>query len=292
MNWTERRKCARAMLAGSACVVPASIFDPTSARLAEELGQPMCSLAGSAASFAILGAPDLALMTLTEFADHCHRINRSCTLPLFADADHGYGNALNVMRTIQELETVGVAALTIEDTHLPLRFGTERAELISIEEGAAKMRAAVAARQDPDLIIIARTNAFITNRADALERVRVYSQTGVDGILPLGVKTREQIDMVRAVTALPLIHADVSVELRDLEFLASRGVRFLLRGQAPFIAAAKAVFDALAAATLPVAQTRSVQQLPDAQIVELVSNDAVYRQWLKEFVGSNFGSRE
>src|ERR1700728_386504 len=153
MHWTDRRKRFRAVLAGTECVHPGSIFDPISARIAEELGFEIGMFAGSIASFAVLGAPDLILLTLTEFAAQAYRINRAGKLPLMVDADHGYGNALNVMRTVQELETAGVAGLMIEDTVLPRAFGEKKPTVISIEEGVGKMQAALAAREDKSLTI-------------------------------------------------------------------------------------------------------------------------------------------
>ena len=116
MTFTARRQSLRAHLDTDHCIVPASIFDPFSARIAEDLGYEIGMLGGSTASLAVLGAPDLIVLTLTEFAEQCRRISRASALPFMADADHGYGNALNVMRTVEELETAGVAALTIEDT--------------------------------------------------------------------------------------------------------------------------------------------------------------------------------
>src|SRR5665213_3782361 len=124
MHWTDRRERYREhVIHGSQCVHPGSVFDPISARIAEDLGFEVGMFAGSIASFTVLGAPDLVVLTLTEFADQIRRITRAGGLPLLVDADHGYGNALNVMRTVQELETAGVAALTIEDTVLPRPFG-------------------------------------------------------------------------------------------------------------------------------------------------------------------------
>src|SRR5215470_19519215 len=111
MNWTPRRERFRALLAGSRCVHPGSVFDPISARIAEDLGFEIGMFAGSVASMAVLGAPDLIVLTLSEFAAQAYRINRAGGLPLLVDADHGYGNALNVKRTVEELETAGVAAM-------------------------------------------------------------------------------------------------------------------------------------------------------------------------------------
>ena len=128
MHWTDRRQRFRAVLAGEQCIHPGSVFDPISARIAEELGFEVGMFAGSIASFTVLGAPDLIVLTLSEFAEQAYRINRAGKLPLLVDADHGYGNALNVMRTVQELETAGVAAMCIEDTLLPKTLRREEAE--------------------------------------------------------------------------------------------------------------------------------------------------------------------
>src|SRR5205807_132206 len=159
MDWTERRQRFRAILAGVRCVHPGSVFDPISARIAEDLGFEVGMFAGSTGSLSVLGAPDLIVLTLTEFAAQAYRINRAGNLPLMVDADHGYGNALNVKRTVEELETAGVAALTIEDTILPRPFGDGKTTFISSAEGVGKMRAALAGRQDPSLVIAGRTGA-------------------------------------------------------------------------------------------------------------------------------------
>ena len=117
--------------------------------------------AGSVAAMTVLGAPDLIVLTLSEFAHQAYRINRAGELPLLVDADHGYGNALNVTRTVEELETAGVAALTIEDTNLPQQFGlVGSTRLIPITEGVGKMKAALSARQDPTLCIAGRSSAL------------------------------------------------------------------------------------------------------------------------------------
>src|SRR4051812_32128402 len=159
MHWTDRRERFRALLAGDHCIHPGSVFDPISARIAEDLGFEIGMFAGSVASFTVLGAPDLIVLTLTEFAAQASRICRAGKLPLLVDADHGYGNALSVMRTVQELETAGVAALTIEDTDLPQPFGETKQRLIPLSAGVGKMRAAVAAREDKELVLFARTSA-------------------------------------------------------------------------------------------------------------------------------------
>ena len=159
--------------------------------------------AGSIASLTVLAAPDLITLTLTEFAEQALRINRACTLPLLVDADHGYGNALNVMRTVEELEIAGVSALSLEDTELPRPYGAPRPRLITLEEGVAKIEAGLAARVDPGLAILARTGACsITGLEDALVRARAYCATGADGLFLTGVTTREQLDALAEVATL------------------------------------------------------------------------------------------
>jgi carboxyvinyl-carboxyphosphonate phosphorylmutase len=160
MRWSARRERFRSLLESGSCYCPASVFDPISARIAQNIGYEAAMLAGSVASMTALGAPDLILLTLTEFAEQAYRISRAATLPLIVDADHGYGNALNVMRTVEELEAAGVAALTIEDTLVPAAFGsTGKSALIPIEEGIGKMKAALSARSDAGLVVIGRTSA-------------------------------------------------------------------------------------------------------------------------------------
>ncbi|MBO6784668.1 MAG: isocitrate lyase/phosphoenolpyruvate mutase family protein, partial [Alphaproteobacteria bacterium] len=111
MRFAERRKTFRAILSGETCVHPGSVADPMTARITQAAGFEVGIFAGSVASMNVLAAPDLIVLTLSEFADQARRIGRACDLPLLVDADHGYGNALNVRRTVEELEMAGVAAL-------------------------------------------------------------------------------------------------------------------------------------------------------------------------------------
>ena len=246
MLLTDRRKQYRRVLDGSACVHPASVFDAMSARMAESLGFEVGMFAGSIGSATVLGAPDLVVLTLTEFAEQIRRIARGSDLPLMVDADHGYGNALNVMRTVEELETAGVAGLTIEDTVLPTPFGGASEGLISVEEMLGKLRAAVAARQDPSLVIIGRTGGLRAGGiAEAEKRVRAYQDTGVDAIFLVGASKREEVEAIHRATRLPLMLGGATPALSDRTWLASQGVRIALQGHHPFYAAAKAVYDTL-----------------------------------------------
>jgi oxaloacetate decarboxylase len=243
---SERRKQYRRVLEGNACVHPASVFDSMSARMAASLGFEVGMFAGSIASGTVLGAPDIIVLTLTEFAEQIRRITRGSDLPLMVDADHGYGNALNVMRTVEELETSGVAALMVEDTVLPQPFAGQDEGLVSVEEMLGKLRAAVAARQDPSLVVIGRTGALRRGGiAEAEKRVRAYQETGIDAIFLAGASKREEIEAMHRATRLPLMLGGAPPALVDKTFLASQGVRIALQGHHPFYAAAKAVYDTL-----------------------------------------------
>jgi len=113
----------RSILAGERCVLMASVFDPVSARLAHALGYEAALVGGSPVSHAVLGTPDVIVLTLTELAEQVHRCARAAPVPLVIDGDHGYGNALGVMRTVRELDDAGAAAVMIEDTLLPRAYG-------------------------------------------------------------------------------------------------------------------------------------------------------------------------
>ena len=286
MKWTARRQKMRAILEGDRCIYPASVFDPISARIAQEIGFEAGMYAGSVASLTVLGAPDLILLTLTEFAEQALRINRACDLPVLADADHGYGNALNVMRTVEELEMAGIAALTIEDTLLPRPYDEAKVMPIPIEEGVGKMKAAVAARSDKDLVILARTGAItMTGLDDTLARIRAYEKTGVDGIFLAGIRTKAEIEAVHATTKLPVLFGALVPEIDDKEFLASHGVRFALQGHLPFMAAVEAVhatMSALRNGTKP----KDVAGVAPDQRIKALSGDANYRDAIQRFMTS------
>src|SRR6476659_3555358 len=132
MAFQKRRDALRLILAGSRCIRPGSVYDAISIRIAEDLGFEVGMFGGSVASLAVLGDPDVTLITLTELAEQMRRMSRAGTLPVLVDADHGYGNAMNVRRTVEEMEVAGAAGLTIEDTLLPQAYGETTTRLISI----------------------------------------------------------------------------------------------------------------------------------------------------------------
>ena len=286
MDWSKRRERFRALLAEGRCFYPASVFDPISARIAEDLGFEVTMFAGSIASFTVLGAPDIVMLTLTEFASQVLRICRAGHLPLLVDADHGYGNALNVKRTVEELEIAGVCALTIEDTLLPASFGrSEGKDLISVEEGVGKMRAALAGREDRNLVIVGRTSAVATTGvADAIARARAYAASGVDAMFFAGVRTRAQLDAIASDLKIPIFLGGAGAELYDRDYLASRGVHICLQGHSPFLAAVRAVHETLKAlrdGTPP----SDIKAVASADLMKRVTRETEYDKWSEEFLG-------
>ena len=283
MHWTDRRERYRAVLGGTECIHPGSVYDAISARIAEEIGFEIGMFAGSIGSFSVLGNPDLILLTLTEFAAQAYRINRAGKLPLMVDADHGYGNALNVMRTVQELETAGVAALMIEDTLLPRTFGEKKPGLISLEEGIGKMRAALAAREDKSLVIIGRTSAAaITNWQDALARAKAYEKEGVDALFFAGGMSKELLEALNAEVKIPLMLGGGGAP-GDKAYLGKMGVRVSLQGHQPFSAAVQAVYTTLKAlrdGTKP----SELTGIASAEMMARVTREGQFKSWTEKFL--------
>jgi oxaloacetate decarboxylase len=286
MNHSEQRKKLRALMAGSKCLSPASVFDPLSARVAEAVGYEIGMLAGSVASNTTLAAPDLIVLTLTEFADQIRRIMRVSKLSLVVDADHGYGNALNVMRAVQELEHAGVSALSIEDTVLPTPFGQAEGKesLTSIGEGIGKLRAAVAARSDPSLIIAGRTSALkVEGIEGAVARAKAYAATGVDAIFIVGLEKIEQIDAVHSAIKLPIIVGSAPASLKR-EDLAARGARILLQGHQPVAAAVKALHETYTHLYNGGAPADLKPKLASPQEMERLVDGESYGKWRREYL--------
>jgi carboxyvinyl-carboxyphosphonate phosphorylmutase len=269
-----RREALRLILTGSVCIRPGPVYDAISMRIAEDLGFELGMFGGSVASLAVLGDPDVTLITLTELAEQMRRMSRAASLPVLVDADHGYGNALNVRRTVEELETTGAAGLTIEDTLLPQAYGQAKTQLISLEEGVGKMKAAVDARDDPALVIMARTGAVsISGLDDAIARAVAYEGTGVDALFFTGVKTRSELEAIAAATKLPMVLGGAPEEMTDRDYLANQRVRIALQGHAPFAAATLAVYETLKALREGVSP-KNLKGLASSELTGRVTRDA------------------
>ena len=202
------------------------------------------------------------------------------------DADHGYGNALNVRRTVEELETAGVAAMTIEDTQLPLGFGSAgEGQLISVEEGVGKMKAALSGRQDPSLVIAGRSSALRSGGVEeAIKRAKAYEQAGVDAMFLAGAQTRAEVEAVSAEVKIPLLLGGAGGELADLDFLSKAGVRVALQGHLPFAAAVKAAYDTLKALRDGVAPADLTDSLASPELMGQLTRRSDYNGWIKDFL--------
>jgi oxaloacetate decarboxylase len=285
MAFRQRRDALRSILSGSSCIHPGSVYDATSIRIARDLGFAVGMFGGSVASLAVLGDPDITLITLTELAEQMRRMSRAADLPVLVDADHGYGNALNVRRTVQELEVAGAAGLTVEDTLLPQAFGEANPQLISIEEGVGKMEGALDCRGDPSLVIIARTGAAsITSLDEAIKRAKAYEATGVDALFFTGIKSRAELEAIAAATTLPIVLGGAPEDMSALDYLGGQRVRIALQGHAPFAAATQAVYDTLKALR-DGASPKSLKGLASAELTGRIMRDAETKQRSADFLG-------
>ncbi len=282
---SQKRNQFRQILTGNQCVHPGSVFDAISSRIAEDLGYQTGMFAGSIASAVVLGDPDHILITLTEFAEQARRICRASDLPIMVDADHGYGNALNVKRTVEELENAGVAALTIEDTVLPRQFGKSKPELIPVPEGIGKMKAALSGRKDQSLVIAGRTSAFqVTGTEDAIERAKAYESIGVDAIFFAGLTTRPQLEAVKNSIEIPIMLGSTPKDINDNQYLSSMGVKIALQGHLPFMAAVKATRDTMKALVEGNHPSEVSTAALDSELMDTVTKDQQFKDWFKEFL--------
>ena len=235
----------RTVLSRPDCTLAANIFDPLSARIAHMLDYEVCFLSGSVHKVANLAMPDIVLVNMSDLVDVCRRITRIAEVSLMHDGEDGFGNAVNVVRSVKELEAAGVAAIEIEDAIPPTKFNQQDLGLFSEAEQVGKLEAAVAARSDPMTVIVARTTALAQFPLDeALERIKAYSQTGVEAIRLAGLKTREQLEAVHKATPLPLtVLSPPDNMMDDMDFLAANGVSIVMAGNPAFGMAIRAIYD-------------------------------------------------
>jgi methylisocitrate lyase len=224
-------------------------FNALVARLAERLGFRAVYLSGGALS-AGSGVPDIGLLTLNDFVAEARRIALATSLPLISDADTGFGEALNVERTVRLFEAAGVASIHLEDQQMPKRCGhLSGKSLVEPEAMAAKLRAAVAVRQDPDFVIIARTDARgVTGFDDAVRRARLYLEAGADAIFPEALENADEFGRFAREVQAPLLANMTEFgksPLLDFPTLAGLGYRMVLYPLTAFRSALRAAQDAL-----------------------------------------------
>lgn len=222
----NRQQLRRALEAPGMILAP-FVFDGLQARIAEQAGFEAVYMTGFGTA-AARGLPDLGLLSQSEMAENVRILARSIAIPAICDADTGYGNALNVMRTVREYEAAGAAALHIEDQVSPKRCGfLDGKEVIPNSEMVQKLRAACEARDDPDLVLIARTDALEPEGWDSVEqRARAYRDAGADLIFVDGIRTIEDLD--RYAERLGELGCVYNGQLLPVEQIAARGFRIML----------------------------------------------------------------
>src|SRR5215471_2585298 len=241
----------RQMLNAPGIIVAPGAYDGLSARLIERQGFKAVYMTGAGTAASALGQPDIGLTTLTEMTTHAAHIASCVSLPVIADADTGYGNALNVIRTLREYERAGVAGFHLEDQVFPKKCGHIAGKaVIPAREFAEKIRAASENRTDPDFVIIARTDARAVNGLDdAIERARMYRDAGADVIFVEAPTSREEIERIVKEVKSPLLSNQVpggrtpALTVSELEQLGYKIVIFPAVG---FMAATLAIEKALA----------------------------------------------
>lgn len=209
----------------------AGCHDALSAKLAEDAGFPAVMTSGFGVSASYLGMPDVELYTMTENLSVIRNVANAIKIPLIADGDTGYGNAINVMRTVREFESAGAAAIIFEDQEAPKRCPAVAAsiDILPLEENAGKIAAAVEARKDPDTLIVARTDALTVD--DAIQRARAYAAAGADLIQPISrcFKTIDELRKLREACGKPLSlqilgWLETDLEKQEIESVAGLAV--------------------------------------------------------------------
>ncbi len=265
-------------------------FNALAARLIEQAGYDAAYLSGAALSAGALALPDVGLFTLSELAINTAYIARSVEIPLIVDADTGFGEAMNVERTVRELEAAGAAAIQIEDQRLPKRCGhLSGKSLVEPAEMCGKLRAAVAARSDPDLVIIARTDAAgVTSLDDAIYRAQAYLAAGADWIFPEALIDRGDFGRFAQEIDAPLVANMTEFgksPLLPLEELADLGYAAVLYPVTMLRIAMKAVEAALAVLSDEGTQASLLDLMQTRQELYDLLGYAGYEQRDREYFG-------
>lgn len=228
----DKRLKFRKMLESDQIIVAPGAPDALTARIIERTGFDVCYMGGNGAVANMLGLPDIGLATFSDMCNHARNISASIDIPLICDADTGYGNVNNVIRTVRAFEQAGVTGIHLEDQVTPKKCGAmEGIELISVEESVAKIRAAVFARRDPNFIIIARTDSrAVLGLDEAISRIQAYEDAGADLVYVEMLQSREEVKRVVESVTVPVVFdtlestAESAIPNKDLEELGVKMV--------------------------------------------------------------------
>ncbi len=244
----SKAKRFREMLAQEEIIQLPGAHNALTARIIEKTGFKGVYITGSGTASAMLGAPDVGLVTFTEMFTNVKYINNAVNIPVICDADTGYGNSINVMRTVREYEEIGVAGIHIEDQLLPKKCGhMEGKQLVTAEEMVGKIQAALAARQNPDFVIIARTDArAVLGIEEAIRRANLYVEAGADVIFPEAPQSKEELKLFAEEIQAPII-ANMTewgkTPLCTLDELRAMGCKIVIYPASGMRAAHKAIED-------------------------------------------------
>jgi len=237
----------RHLLARPGIVVAPGAHDASTAKIIEQTGGfQAVYMTGSVAAMSILGEPDIGLLTMTEMVTHAHNMASAVDLPVIADADTGYGNALNVLRTVKEYESAGVAGIHIEDQVAPKKCGHFEGKLvISQNEMVGKIKAALDARTDPDFVIIARTDSRAVLGLDtAIQRALAYAEAGADVIFVEAPQSLEELQIIARSIKVPLLvnmDEGTKTPLLTVQELEKMGYKIVIFPRSAPCAAAKII---------------------------------------------------
>jgi 2-methylisocitrate lyase-like PEP mutase family enzyme len=285
---TERRLFLRERLARRDALLVPGAGNALTARIIQDTGFEAVYVTGAGIANTLLGAPDIGLVTLTELAEVTEAISEICTLPLIVDIDTGFGNAVNTYRTVRVLERAGACALQIEDQDFPKRCGHFGGKaVIPVREMTAKIRAAADARDDANLLIIARTDACATDGLDAaLDRAEQFIEAGADLTFVEAPTSPDEMRAITARLAVPQVANMVvggKTPLLPQETLAEIGFSLVLYANTPLQAAMRAMSGVLAALKRDGAIDNVIDQLADfderQRLVDKDFYDALERKY-------------
>ena len=244
------RKKFRALVESKEILVMPGAYDALSAKLIEETGFNVVYMTGYGQSASKLGAPDVGLMTMSEMAERVKDICAAVSVPVICDGDTGFGNVVNVVRTVREYERAGAAGIQLEDQTMPKKCGHMLGrQVVDAEEMVNKIRAAAAARQDPDFLIIARTDARTNHGVDeAIRRAKLYEQAGADILFVESLESAKEMRMVNEAVSKPtmanMVEGGRSPYLTAQQ-LQELGYRLVVFPVSTLYAAMKSVLDIL-----------------------------------------------
>lgn len=277
---SSRRQWLRERASSGKAILVPGVSDALAARIFVRAGAEAVIVGGYAAAATGFGLPDIGLLTMSEMAKHIKQIADSIDVPVLADADTGYGEAVNIIRTVREFEAAGAAAILIEDQESPKRCGHMSGKtLIAGDAMVEKISAALMARRDPGTVIVARTDAIgTTSLEDAVRRCQLYAAAGADWIFPDAPRSVQEMRQLRAAVDVPVV-ADMvegsvtpSLELSELESLGWTVVTYPASG----LRAAAAAVEAVAITLMRDGTTRRVQDrlMPVDHLHDILQLDA------------------